>query len=73
MKRRSDWFSMVGDGYVGVLEMIVMWLIFICMVSGLSKIEIGDKFGKMGSYMLMFLIGSVGIAGLVGIGYGLVF
>ena len=29
----SDWFSIVGDGYVALLQMIVMPLIFISIVS----------------------------------------
>ncbi|WP_181302105.1 L-cystine transporter [Staphylococcus pasteuri] len=69
----SDWFSIVGDGYVALLQMIVMPLIFISIVSAFSKIQIGDKFAKIGSYIFMFLIGTVAIAALVGIGYALLF
>lgn len=73
IKTTSDWFSIVGDGYVALLQMIVMPLIFISIVSAFSKIQIGDKFAKIGSYIFMFLIGTVAIAALVGIGYALLF
>ncbi|RNM43632.1 hypothetical protein EF901_17085, partial [Staphylococcus aureus] len=52
----TDWFSIVGDGYVALLQMIVMPLIFISIVSAFSKIQIGDKFAKIGTYIFMFLI-----------------
>ena len=56
-----------GDGYVALLQMIVMPLIFISIVSAFSKIQIGDKFAKIGTYIFMFLIGTVAIAAIVGI------
>ena len=68
-----DRFSIVGDGYVTLLQMIVMPLIFISIVSAFSKIQIGDKFAKIGSYIFMFLIGTVAIVAVVGIFYAIVF
>lgn len=54
LTQTTDWFSIVGDGYVALLQMIVMPLIFISIVSAFSKIEIGDKFAKIGSYIFAF-------------------
>ena len=54
LETTTDWFSIVGDGYVTLLQMIVMPLIFISIVSAFSKIQIGDKFAKIGSYIFMF-------------------
>ena len=73
LETTTDWFSIVGDGYVTLLQMIVMPLIFISIVSAFSKIQIGDKFAKIGSYFFMFLIGTVAIAAVVGIFYAIVF
>lgn len=73
LETTTDWFSIVGDGYVTLLQMIVMPLIFISIVSVFSKIQIGDKFAKIGSYIFMFLIGTVAIAAVVGIFYAIVF
>lgn len=73
LETTTDWFSIVGDGYVALLQMIVMPLIFISIVSAFSKIQIGDKFAKIGTYIFMFLIGTVAIAAIVGIFYAIVF
>ena len=73
LETTADWFSIVGDGYVALLQMIVMPLIFISIVSAFSKIQIGDKFAKIGTYIFMFLIGTVAIAAIVGIFYAIVF
>ncbi len=69
----SDWFNIVGQGYVALLQMIVMPLIFISIVAAFTKIQIGEKFAKIGSLIFIFLIGTVTIAAIVGIVYALVF
>ncbi|PTI42372.1 L-cystine transporter [Staphylococcus casei] len=72
-KQTTDWFSIVGDGYIALLQMIVMPLIFISIVSAFTKIKIGDKFAKIGIYIFTFLIGTVAIAAIVGIISALIF
>ena len=72
-KQSMDWFSIVGDGYIALLQMIVMPLIFISIVSAFTKIKIGDKFAKIGIYIFIFLIGTVAIAAIIGIISALVF
>ncbi|HFE4750645.1 TPA: L-cystine transporter [Staphylococcus aureus] len=69
----SDWFNIVGQGYVSLLQMIVMPLIFISIVAAFTKIQIGEKFAKIGSLIFIFLIGTVTIAAIVGVVYALVF
>ncbi|HFQ6164015.1 TPA: L-cystine transporter [Staphylococcus aureus] len=69
----SDWFNIVGQGYVALLQMIVMPLIFISIVAAFTKIQIGEKFTKIGSLIFVFLIGTVTIAAIVGVVYALVF
>lgn len=69
----SDWFNIVGQGYVALLQMIVMPLIFISIVAAFTKIKIGEKFAKIGSLIFVFLIGTVTIAAIVGVVYALVF
>lgn len=73
LKQSTDWFSIVSDGYVALLQMIVMPLIFVSIVAAFSKIQIGDKFAKIGTFIFMFLIGTVAIAAIVGIIYALIF
>lgn len=69
----SDWFNIVGQDYVALLQMIVMPLIFISIVAAFTKIQIGEKFAKIGSLIFIFLIGTVTIAAIVGVVYALVF
>ncbi|HFN8876770.1 TPA: L-cystine transporter [Staphylococcus aureus] len=69
----SDWFNIVGQGYVALLQMIVMPLILISIVAAFTKIQIGEKFAKIGSLIFIFLIGTVTIAAIVGVVYALVF
>ncbi|HAR3477574.1 TPA: L-cystine transporter [Staphylococcus aureus] len=69
----SDWFNIVGQGYVALLQMIVMPLIFISIVAAFTKIQIGEKFAKIGSLIFVFLISTVTIAAIVGVVYALVF
>ncbi|BCN87421.1 L-cystine transporter [Staphylococcus argenteus] len=69
----SDWYNIVGQGYVALLQMIVMPLIFISIVAAFTKIQIGEKFAKIGSFIFMFLIGTVTIAAIVGVVYALLF
>ncbi|HHC7456002.1 TPA: L-cystine transporter [Staphylococcus aureus] len=69
----SDWFNIVGQGYVALLQMIVMPLIFISIVAAFTKIQIGEKFAKIGSLIFIFLIGTVTIVAIVGVVYALVF
>lgn len=69
----SDWYNIVGQGYVALLQMIVMPLIFISIVAAFTKIQIGEKFAKIGSFIFIFLIGTVTIAAIVGVVYALIF
>ncbi|MDQ7192704.1 L-cystine transporter [Staphylococcus felis] len=69
----TEWISIVGNGYIALLQMIVIPLVFVSIVAAFTKIEIGEKFAKVGSYIFMFLIGTVAIAAIVGIVYALIF
>lgn len=69
----TEWISIVGDGYISLLQMIVIPLVFVSIVAAFTKIEIGEKFAKVGSFIFMFLIGTVAVAAVVGIVYALIF
>ena len=53
--------------------MIVMPLIFISIVSAFTKIQLGEKFAKIGFFIFVFLIGTVAVAAIIGIISALVF
>ncbi|MDF0113992.1 cation:dicarboxylase symporter family transporter, partial [Staphylococcus pseudintermedius] len=69
----TDWVGLIGNGYIALLQMIVIPLIFVSIVAAFTKIEIGEKFAKVGSFIFMFLIGTVTIAAMIGIIYALAF
>lgn len=67
------WFNLIGVGYVKLLQMIVMPLVFISILSAFTKVTIGKNFGKMASSILGILIGTTAIAAVVGISVTLLF
>ncbi len=69
----TDWLGIVGNGYISLLQMIVMPLIFISIVAAFTKIQLGEKFAKIGFYIFVFLIGTVAVAATIGIISALVF
>ena len=62
-----QWFNLVGNGYVKLLQMIVMPLVFISILSAFTKITIGKNFGKKTALILSLLIGTTAVAAAVGI------
>lgn len=61
------WFNIVGTGYVKLLQMIAMPLVFISILSAFSKLKLGSNLGKIAGLILLFLIGTTAIAATVGI------
>lgn len=67
------WFNLIGTGYVKLLQMIVMPLVFISILGAFTKITIGKNFGKMAGMILGILIGTTAIAAVIGISATLLF
>ena len=68
-----QWFNVVGTGYLRLLQMIVMPLVFISILSAFTKITIGKNFGKVAALVLSLLIGTTAVAAVVGIASAVVF
>jgi L-cystine uptake protein TcyP (sodium:dicarboxylate symporter family) len=68
-----QWFNLVGTGYIKLLQMIVMPLVFISILSAFTKLTIGKNFGKMAALILTLLIGTTAIAAAVGITSAVIF
>ncbi|MFT4415235.1 L-cystine transporter [Fredinandcohnia humi] len=68
-----DWFNIVGNGYVKLLQMIVMPLVFISIVAAFTKMKLANNIGKISGLILAVLIGTTAISALVGIGTTLAF
>lgn len=68
-----QWYNLIGTGYVKLLQMIVMPLVFISILGAFTKIKIGKNFGKMAAIILSFLIGTTAVAAVIGIGSAAIF
>lgn len=68
-----DWFSVVGSGYVKLLQMIVMPLVFISIVGAFTKLKLTKNIGKISVLVIGILLGTTAISAAVGIGAALGF
>lgn len=68
-----DWFSIAGSGYVKLLQMVAMPLVFISIVSAFTKVVMGKNFRKIAMLILLMLVGTTAIAASVGIASALGF
>lgn len=73
LQESMPWFNIIGVGYVKLLQMIVMPLVFISILAAFTKVTIGKDFGKMAGRVLGMLIGTTAIAAIIGIAATLLF
>ena len=73
LAKSVKWFNVVGTGYVKLLQMIVIPLVFISILGAFTKVTIGKNFGKMAGLILGMLIGTTAIAAVIGISASLLF
>lgn len=73
LSKSVSWFNIVGTGYVKLLQMIVVPLVFISILGAFTKVTIGKNFGKMAGMILGILVGTTAIAAIVGISASLLF
>jgi uncharacterized protein len=70
-----DWFNIVGIGYIKLLQMVVMPLVFVSILSAFTKLKLGNNLGKIAVLIIGILVGTTAIAAAVGIaaaqGFGL--
>lgn len=67
------WYNIVGSGYVKLLQMISMPLVFISILAAFTKVTIGKNFGKSAAIILSILIGTTAVAAGIGITATVVF
>lgn len=68
-----EWFNIVGSGYVKLLQMIVMPLVFISIVGAFTKVVLTKNLGKISFLSIGILLVTTGIAAAIGIGSALGF
>lgn len=61
-----DWMSLVGTGYISLLKMLVMPLVFVAIVGAFTRTEATENLGKIGISVLAVLLGTVAIAAVFG-------
>ncbi|MDQ1147853.1 L-cystine uptake protein TcyP (sodium:dicarboxylate symporter family) [Bacillus sp. SORGH_AS 510] len=68
-----DWFNIVGYGYVKLLQMVVMPLVFISIVAAFTKLKLTKNIGKISFLVIGLLLGTTAISAAIGIGSALGF
>jgi len=68
-----DWFNIVGNGYVKLLQMVVMPLVFISIVGAFTKLKLTKNIGKISFLVIGILLGTTAISAAIGIGSALGF
>jgi uncharacterized protein len=71
--RSIEWFNIAGNGYVKLLQMVVMPLIFVSIVGAFSKLKLTKNIGKISFLVIGILLGTTAIAAAIGIGSALSF
>ena len=67
------WYNIIGSGYVKLLQMISVPLIFISILTAFTKVTVGKNVGKAAAIILSILIGTTTIAAGLGITSSAVF
>ncbi|UPW83506.1 L-cystine transporter [Lysinibacillus sp. Ag94] len=67
LAKTSNWYNIIGTGYVKLLQMVAMPLIFISILIAFTKMKVGKNFGKMAALILVILIGTTAVSAAVGI------
>lgn len=67
LKTALDWSNLVGSGYVRLLQMIVMPLVFVSILSAITRLNQAGSLGKISFSVLSVLLVTTAIAALIGI------
>ncbi|WP_224557703.1 L-cystine transporter [Pectobacterium versatile] len=67
VKQSISWFNIVGNGYVQLLQMIVMPLVFISILNSVAKLHNASSLGKISLLTLSTLLITTLISALVGV------
>ncbi|GGD03878.1 L-cystine uptake protein TcyP [Thalassobacillus devorans] len=69
----TDWYSIVGSGYVRLLMMIVIPLVMVSIIQSIINLEKSSELGKMSGWIIGILVATAMVAAVVGIGSSLAF
>ncbi|MFD2177244.1 L-cystine transporter [Veronia pacifica] len=68
-----DYFNIVGQGYVKLLQMIIIPLVMVSIISAILKLNGGSSVGKISAMTIGTLVFTTSIAALVGIVWSNIF
>ncbi|WP_156290179.1 L-cystine transporter [Oceanobacillus salinisoli] len=69
----TDWYSIVGSGYVRLLMVIVVPLVMVSIIRAIINLEKTKELGKMAGWIIGILVSTAMVAALVGIGSAFLF
>ncbi|XWY19796.1 L-cystine transporter [Bisgaard Taxon 45] len=67
IKPTLDWINLVGNGYVRLLQMIVMPLVFVSILSAITRLNQASALGKISLSVISVLLITTAIAAAIGI------
>lgn len=67
LDKTLDWINVVGNGYVSLLQMIVMPLVFVSILSAIARINQTRSLGKVSVGVLSTLLITTAISAAIGI------
>ncbi|MDH6365481.1 L-cystine uptake protein TcyP (sodium:dicarboxylate symporter family) [Enterococcus sp. PF1-24] len=67
------WISIFGTGYVYLLQMLVIPLVFVSIVGAFTKMQVSQKLGKISFHVLATLLGTTALSALIGYGATVLF
>ena len=62
-----SWVAIAGNGYVGLLKMVVMPLVLVSMISAVVRLDKNGSLGKISTLTIGVLLFTTAIAALIGI------
>lgn len=68
-----DWINIIGYGFVDLLKMLIMPLVFISILIAFTRTKLSQNIGKIGVSVIVVLIGTTAIAAFIGIMSSLAF
>lgn len=67
VKESIRWFNIVGNGYVQLLQMVVMPLVFVSILSAVARLHNASSLGKISVLTIGVLLFTTAISALVGV------
>ncbi|CCP03086.1 Putative DAACS family transporter [Erwinia amylovora Ea644] len=67
IKQSVSWFNLVGNGYVQLLQMVVMPLVFVSILSAVARLHNASSLGKISLLTIGVLLFTTAISACVGV------